>query len=186
MFEQSLKYLISIHNSLGVLGVDTTVLQQQQRPDLTRLLQLQAGAAPGGLQLPPGFPGLGPPPSGAAPPPPLGPGLLAGLPPSSSAAALVHMMAGARLPGPPHPADLYADKEKELAKLGAAPGPMSGQSDDRNVSVSRYQGDVTMCEHCAVLQRTSLSPSREHRAKSPDRRSPDPKKMKKDEVWRRQ
>ena len=148
MFEQSLKYLISIHNSLGVLGVDTTVLQQQQRPDLTRLLQLQAGAAPGGLQLPPGFPGLGPPTSGAAPPPPLGPGLLAGLPPSSSAAALVHMMAGARLPGPPHPADLYADKEKELAKLGAAPGPMSGQSDDRNVSVSRHQGDVTMCVLC--------------------------------------
>ena len=124
---------------MGVLRANTTVLQQQQRPDLTRLLQLQAGAAPGGLQLPPGFPGLGPPTSGAAPPPPLGPGLLAGLPPSSSAAALVHMMAGARLPGPPHPADLYTDKEKELAKLGAPPGPMSGQSDDRNVRVSRPQ-----------------------------------------------
>merc|ERR1719450_602079 len=100
------------------------IVGQQQRPDLSRLLQMQASA--GGL--PPGFPsaasglpglppGLGyPATSGAAT------SLLAGMPPTSSTAALVHMMAGARLPGPgglPHPAELYAEKEKELAKLSA-------------------------------------------------------------------
>ena len=139
---------------------------------------MQAASAAGGL--PPGFPSAlgGLPPGLGMPPTSMAPGgassLLAGMPPTSSTAALMHMMAGARLPGPgapgapgglPHPADLYADKEKELAKLSALPGPMSGQSDDRN--------------------RTSLSPSRDmdRRAKSPgDRRSPDPKKMKKDEV----
>ena len=134
---------------------------------------MQAASAAGGL--PPGFPSAlgGLPPGLGMPPTSMAPGaassLLAGMPPTSSTAALMHMMAGARLPAPgapgglPHPADLYADKEKELAKLSALPGPMSGQSDDRN--------------------RTSLSPSRDIRAKSPgDRRSPDPKKMKKDEV----
>ena len=104
---------------------------------MSRLLQLQA-AGGGGGGLPPGFPGLGLPAvtSGAA-------GLLAGLPPSSaSPAALAHMMAGARLPGPPgHLAatpDLYSEKEKELAKLSALPGPLSalsGHSEDRNVSL---------------------------------------------------
>ena len=98
---------------------------------MSRLLQLQA-AGGGGGGLPPGFPGL---PlasvtSGAA-------GLLAGLPPSSaSPAALAHMMAGARLP-PPTP-DLYAEKEKELARLSALRGPLSalsGHSEDRNVSL---------------------------------------------------
>ena len=101
--------------------------------------------ASGGL--PPGFPSAlgGLPPGLGVPPTSLAPGgaslaSLAGMPPTSSTAALMHMMAqgaGARLPGPgglPHPAELYADKEKELAKLSALPGPMSGQSDDRNVS----------------------------------------------------
>ena len=98
---------------------------------MSRLLQLQA-AGGGGGGLPPGFPGLQLPSvtSGAA-------GLLAGLPPSSaSPAALAHMMAGARLPPPT--ADLYAEKEKELARLSALPGPLSalsGHSDDRNVSL---------------------------------------------------
>ena len=110
---------------------------------MSRLLQLQAaggGGGGGGVGLPPGFPGLGLPPavtSGAA-------GLLAGLPPSSaSPAALAHMMAGAaRLPGPPGhlppTAELYSEKEKELAKLSALPGPLSalsGHSEDRNVSL---------------------------------------------------
>jgi len=146
---------------------DVFILQQQQRPDLSRLMQLQAAGGGAGLPgLPPGFPsglqglppGLGLPTSSAA-------SLLAGMPPasSSSAAFAAHMM-GARLPGPlPTPHDLY-EKEKELHKsMIALPGPMSGHSDDRN--------------------RTSLSPSRE-RAKSPgERRSPLPeaKKMKKEE-----
>ena len=106
---------------------------------MSRLLQLQAagggagGGGGGGGGLPPGFPGLPGLPSvtsGAA-------GLLAGLPPSSaSPAALAHMMAGARLP-PPTP-DLYAEKEKELARLSALPGPLSAlssQSEERNVSL---------------------------------------------------
>jgi len=144
-----------------------SIIGQQQRPDLSRLMQLQAAGGGAGLPgLPPGFPsglqglppGLGLPTSSAA-------SLLAGMPPasSSSAAFAAHMM-GARLPGPlPTPHDLY-EKEKELHKsMIALPGPMSGHSDDRN--------------------RTSLSPSRE-RAKSPgERRSPLPeaKKMKKEE-----
>jgi len=144
-----------------------SIIGQQQRPDLSRLMQLQAAGGAAGLPgLPPGFPsglqglppGLGLPTSSAA-------SLLAGMPPasSSSAAFAAHMM-GARLPGPlPTPHDLY-EKEKELHKsMSALPGPMSGHSDDRN--------------------RTSLSPSRE-RAKSPgERRSPlpEPKKMKKEE-----
>ena len=101
-------------------------------------------ASAGGL--PPGFPGS----AAAAGLPGLPPGLgyptnssgaasslLAGMPPTTSTAALMHMMAGARLPAPglPHPAELYAEKEKELAKLSALPGPMSGQSDDRNVRI---------------------------------------------------
>ena len=107
---------------------------------MSRLLQLQA-AGGGGGGLPPGFPGLGLPAvtSGAA-------GLLAGLPPSSaSPAALAHMMAGGgppRLPGPPAhlppTPDLYLEKEKELAKLSALPGPLSAlscHSEDRNVSL---------------------------------------------------
>ena len=94
---------------------------------MSRLLQLQAGGGGGGSGgLPPGFPGLALPSSG----------LLAGLPPSSaSPAALAHMMAGARLP-PPTP-DLYAEKEKELARLSALTGPLSAlsaHSEDRNVS----------------------------------------------------
>ena len=105
---------------------------------MSRLLQLQAAGGAGG-GLPPGFPGSlqGLPPglglpsvtSGAA-------SLLAGIPPSSaSPAALAHMMAGARLPGPlPPTPELYPDKEKELAKLSAMPGPLSCQSEDRNVS----------------------------------------------------
>ena len=112
--------------------------------------------ASGGL--PPGFPGSV---GGAAGLPGLPPGLpvssaslLAGMPPSSSA-ALVQMMAGARLPGPlPHPADLYsaaADKEKELAKLNAAlPGPMSGHSDDRNVSYTAVMS--SMVNICIVTE----------------------------------
>ena len=106
---------------------------------------MQAGAWAGGL--PPGFPGA---PPGLPGLPGLPPGLaglpsasqsqavsaaslLAGMPPtSSSAAALAHMMAGARLPGPLPPggmAELYAEKEKELAKLQAL------QAEDRNVSI---------------------------------------------------
>ena len=101
---------------------------------------MQAGAGAGAL--PPGFPGPGLPGLPSLPP---GLGLpssqagavsaaslLAGMPPTSSAAALAHMMAGARLPGPLPPggmAELYAEKEKELAKLQAL------QSEDRNVSV---------------------------------------------------
>jgi len=175
---QLLPFLTQEHQQQVVTAVErakqvtmtelNAIVGQQQRPDLSRLLQMQASA--GGL--PPGFPGS----AAAAGLPGLPPGLgyptnssgaasslLAGMPPTTSTAALMHMMAGARLPAPglPHPAELYAEKEKELAKLSALPGPMSGQSDDRN--------------------RTSLSPSRE-RVKSPgDRRSPDPKKLKKDE-----
>ena len=110
---------------------------------------MQAGAGAGGL--PPGFPGghqgLG----GLQGLPGLPPGLaglpsvsqapavsvaslLAGMPPtSSSAAALAHMMAGARMPGPLPPggmAELYAEKEKELAKLQALQA-----EDARNVSI---------------------------------------------------
>ena len=73
------------------------------------------------------------------------------------------------MPGPlPHPADLYnaaaADKERELAKLSALPGPLSAASseDSRN--------------------RRSLSPSRDTGKSPSDTRSPDPKKLKKDEV----
>ena len=122
------------------------IFQQQQRPDLSRLLQMQAGAGAGGL--PPGFPGpqalSGLPGLSGLPPGLQGlpvsqsqavsaASLLAGMPPTSSAAALAHMMAGARLPGPLPPggmAELYAEKERELAKLQAL------QSEDRNVSVS--------------------------------------------------
>ena len=80
---------------------------------MSRLLQLRAaGGGGGGGGLPPGFPGLG------LPAVTSGVGLLAGLPPNSaSPAALAHMMAGARLPGPlPPTPDLFSDKEKELAK----------------------------------------------------------------------
>ena len=112
---------------------------------------MQAGAAGAGAGLPPGFPGGPQGLSGLPGLPGLPPGLaglpsasqasavsaaslLAGMPPtSSSAAALAHMMAGARLPGPLPPggmAELYAEKEKELAKLQAL------QSEDaRNVSI---------------------------------------------------
>ena len=169
--------------------------QQQQRPDLSRLLQMQAGGAGG---LPPGFPGSGLPGLGGLPPGLAGlpassgaggvSSLLAGMPPTSSAAALAHMMAGAgaRLPGPlPHGgmAELYAEKEKELAKLSALQGPLSSQSEDRNVSILTTRDTPGPVVLSPSLQRRSLSPSREHRAKSPgDRRSPDPKKLKKDEV----
>jgi len=142
-----------------------SIIGQQQRPDLSRLMQLQAAGGAAGLAgLPPGFPsglqglppGLGLPTSTAS--------LLAGLPPSSSSAAFAAHMMGARLPGPlPTPQEMF-EKEKELHKsMNALPGPMSGHSDDRN--------------------RTSLSPSHE-RVKSPrERRSPLPeaKKMKKEE-----
>lgn len=149
-----------------------SIIGQQQRPDLSRLMQLQAaGGAPGlGAGLPPGFPasslhpGLtgGIPTSSAA-------SLLAGLPPgipvsSAAAFAAAAQQMGARLPvppglpGPPSTHDLYRKEEEH--KASAALGPMS---DERN--------------------RTSLSPSRE-RGKSPaDRRSPLPeaKKQKKEE-----
>ena len=115
---------------------------------MSRLLQLQAAGAAGGAGLPPGFAGslqgipagLGLPSVSSG-----GGGLLAGLPPSSaSPAALAHMMAGARLPGPlPPTPDLYPDKEKELAKLCALSGPLSSQSEDRNVGVS--------CRHSIVV-----------------------------------
>ena len=99
-------------------------------------MQLQAAGGAAGLAgLPPGFPsglqglppGLGLPTSTAS--------LLAGLPPSSSSAAFAAHMMGARLPGPlPTPQEMF-EKEKELHKsMNALPGPMSGHSDDRNVS----------------------------------------------------
>ena len=176
-------------------------------------MQLQAAGGAAGLPgLPPGFP------SGMASGMPSGlpPGLgiptstasfLAGLPQSSSSAAFAAHMMGARLPGPlPTPHEMY-EKEKELHKsMSALPGPMSGHSDDRNVSTAQlnttdhtFNIPTMLCFSTQttelsdknfvntfqfLLQRTSLSPSHE-RAKSPrERRSPLPeaKKMKKEEV----
>jgi groucho len=144
-----------------------SIIGQQQRPDLSRLMQLQAAGGAAGLPgLPPGFPsGLQGLPPGLGGLPTSTASLLAGLPPSSSSAAFAAHMMGARLPGPlPTPQEMF-EKEKELQKSMSStlPGPLSSHSDDRN--------------------RTSLSPSHE-RAKSPrERRSPLPeaKKLKKEE-----
>jgi len=150
-----------------------SIIGQQQRPDLSRLMQLQAAGGAAGLGgLPPGFPGAGLPPGLSGLQTSSAASLLAGLPsgiPTSSAAAFAaaaHQM-GARLPAPGIPGmpgvhqshhDFF--KKDEEHKMNTQPGPMS---DERH--------------------RTSLSPTRQ-RAKSPgDRRSPLPesKKMKKDE-----
>jgi groucho len=153
-----------------------SIIGQQQRPDLSRLMQLQAaGGVPGLPGLPHGFPGNGIPgfsqglggiPTSAA-------SLLAGLPTTSSASASALMAAhmGIRLPGHhslPTPHDFLKKEEEERERQNsskphiATPGPMS---DERN--------------------RQSLSPSREKPRSPLDRRSPiglpDPKKMKKEE-----
>ena len=150
------KQLTALENYLGELTrpilvnnaiTDSHLQQQQQRPDLSRLMQLQAaGGVPGGLPgLPPGFPGsalpgmhpgLGGIPTSAA-------SLLAGLPPSSSAAsALMAAHMGVRMPAPPglpNPQDLLKKEEEERERANsskprtATPGPLS---DERNVSSS--------------------------------------------------
>merc|ERR1712117_661516 len=62
-----------------------SIIGQQQRPDLSRLMQLQAAGGAAGL-----------------------PGLPAGFPPSSSSAAFAAHMMGARLPGPlPTPQEMF-------------------------------------------------------------------------------
>ena len=124
--------------------------QQQQRPDLSRLMQLQAaGGVPGGLPgLPPGFPGSALPglpghPAGLGGIPTSAASLLAGLPPSSSAAsALMAAHMGVRMPAPPglpNHQDLLKKEEEERERANsskppiATPGP---PSDERNVSSS--------------------------------------------------
>merc|ERR1719193_405146 len=181
---QLLPFLSQEHQQQAVTAVErakqvtmselnSIIGQQQQRPDLSRLMQLQAaGGVPGGLPgLPPGFPGsalpgmhpgLGGIPTSAA-------SLLAGLPPSSSAAsALMAAHMGVRMPAPPglpNPQDLLKKEEEERERANsskprtATPGPLS---DERN--------------------RQSLSPSRE-KARSPADAMglPLAKKIKKDE-----
>ena len=115
-------------------------------------MQLQAaGGVPGGLPgLPPGFPGsalpgmhpgLGGIPTSAA-------SLLAGLPPSSSAAsALMAAHMGVRMPTPPglpNPQDLLKKEEEERSKpRTTTPGPLS---DERNVSSSQQPLCLTKVE----------------------------------------
>ena len=120
------------------LVITVLCVQQQQRPDLSRLMALQAAGGAGGLPgLPPGFPSPASLPPGLAGLPTSTASLLAGVTQSSMA----HMMGAGRLPGPLHPhPDLSgypapADKERELAKLGGLPALLASQAEaERNVS----------------------------------------------------
>jgi len=145
-----------------------SIIGQQQRPDLSRLMQLQAA---GGGGLPPGLGGGGLPPGlglpGGLPPgiPASSASLLASLqvPPASSASFMAAHMAS-RLPAPLNPHDFLRGKEEELmhkSQASALPGPSSRDSreEERN--------------------RTSISPKNSE-GRSPHS-LPEPKKMKKEE-----